>query len=102
MLTLGLLSNINTAYDHGVCLKWDVSSLKRLFRTATNKETNSQPSSILDAISAEGLFEAARLASPILPQYHPKQLIVLLNAGKTKRVKAILLHVLIALKVSHF
>lgn len=67
-------------------------------KTATNKETNSQPSSILDAISAEGLFEAARLASPILPQYHPKQLIVLLNAGKTKRVKAILLHVLIALK----
>ncbi|CAD6187487.1 unnamed protein product [Caenorhabditis auriculariae] len=53
---------------------------------------------ILHALSSEGLFEAARLSSPILPQYHPKQLIVLLNAGKTKRVKAILLHVLNALR----
>uniref|UniRef100_A0A0K0DNK0 Rav1p_C domain-containing protein n=1 Tax=Angiostrongylus cantonensis TaxID=6313 RepID=A0A0K0DNK0_ANGCA len=60
-----------------------------------NKDSNS---SVLEALSGEGLFETARLASPILPQYHPKQLIVLLNAGKTKRVKAILLNVLIALK----
>ncbi|WKY17140.1 hypothetical protein Q1695_001621 [Nippostrongylus brasiliensis] len=65
-------------------------------KTTTNKEARS--SSVLDVISAEGLFEAARLSSPILPQYHPKQLIVLLNAGRTKRVKAILLHVLISLK----
>lgn len=56
------------------------------------------PHAVLEAISGEGLFEAARLSSPILPQYHPKQLIVLLNAGRTKRVKAILLHVLNALK----
>lgn len=54
---------------------------------------------VLEAISEEGLFEAARLANPILPQYHPKQLIEMLNAGKTKRVKAILLHVLRTLKV---
>ncbi|KAK6030111.1 hypothetical protein OSTOST_03762, partial [Ostertagia ostertagi] len=53
---------------------------------------------VLTAHRAEGLFETARLASPILPQYHPKQLTVLLNAGRTKRVKAILRHVLIALK----
>ncbi|KAK6760766.1 hypothetical protein RB195_022003 [Necator americanus] len=77
------------------------SSKSRLFldlmnKTYSNKESNS--SMVLDALSGEGLFEAARLASPILPQYHPKQLIVLLNAGKTKRVKAILLHVLKALK----
>lgn len=54
---------------------------------------------VLEAISEEGLFEAARLANPILPQYHPKQLIEMLNSGKTKRVKAILLHVLRTLKV---
>nr|CDJ88019.1 CRE-RBC-1 protein [Haemonchus contortus] len=34
----------------------------------------------------------------MLPQYHPKQLTVLLNAGRTKRVKAILLNVLSALE----
>lgn len=55
---------------------------------------------ILDILTSEGVFEAARMCSPILPQYHPKQLIVLLNAGKKKRVKAILSHVLKCLKVS--
>ncbi|CAB3399146.1 unnamed protein product [Caenorhabditis bovis] len=53
---------------------------------------------VMEIIATEGAFEAAHLCSPILPQYHPKQLIVLLNAGKTKRVKAILLHVLTSLK----
>jgi len=43
-------------------------------------------------ISECGLFEAARLANPILPQYHPKQLMELLNFGKIRRVKAILSH----------
>uniref|UniRef100_A0A914ZRW3 RAVE complex protein Rav1 C-terminal domain-containing protein n=1 Tax=Parascaris univalens TaxID=6257 RepID=A0A914ZRW3_PARUN len=56
---------------------------------------------VLQAVSDEGLFEAARLASPILPQYHPKQLIELLNSGKTRKVKAILLHVLNCLKQSN-
>lgn len=55
---------------------------------------------VLEAFAQEGLFEAARLANPILPQYHPKQLIVLLNGGRTKRVKAILLHMLKSLKVT--
>lgn len=29
-----------------------------------------------------GLFEASRIACPVLPQYHPKQLMELLNSGK--------------------
>jgi hypothetical protein len=53
---------------------------------------------VLQLMVEEGLFEAVRLASPILPQYHPQQLIKMLNAGKTKRVKAILLHILRALR----
>uniref|UniRef100_A0A8R1HL41 WD_REPEATS_REGION domain-containing protein n=1 Tax=Caenorhabditis japonica TaxID=281687 RepID=A0A8R1HL41_CAEJA len=53
---------------------------------------------IVDILKSEGVFEAARLSSPILPQYHPKQLIVLLNAGKKQRVKAILGHILHTLK----
>lgn len=39
-----------------------------------------------------GLFEAARIACPVLPQYHPKQLMELLNSGKIRWVKAILAH----------
>ncbi|CAG0879339.1 unnamed protein product [Cyprideis torosa] len=39
-----------------------------------------------------GLFEASRIVCPILPQYHPKQLMELLNSGKIRRVKAILAH----------
>ena len=34
----------------------------------------------------------------MLPQYHPRQLMELMNAGKTRRVKAILLHVLYSLR----
>ena len=46
------------------------------------------------SIQDYGLFEAARLANPVLPQYHPKQLIELLNFGRIQRVKAILAHLL--------
>ena len=39
-----------------------------------------------------GIFEKSRALNPVLPQYHPKLLIGLLNFGKTARVKAILAH----------
>nr|XP_006818127.1 PREDICTED: Dmx-like 2 [Saccoglossus kowalevskii] len=39
-----------------------------------------------------GLFEAAQLVSPVLPQYHPNQLMELMKCGKINRVKAILAH----------
>lgn len=55
---------------------------------------------VLEAINDEELFEAARLANPQLPQYHPKQLIEMLNSGKTRRVKAILMHILLTLKAN--
>ncbi|XP_033123998.1 dmX-like protein 2 [Anneissia japonica] len=46
-----------------------------------------------EAVSYDcGLFETAYNASPVLPQYHPKQLMELLNCGKIRRVKAILAH----------
>ncbi|KRY70236.1 DmX-like protein 2 [Trichinella pseudospiralis] len=48
----------------------------------------------LRLVSFEGLFEAARVATPLLPQYHPRQLIELMKAGQTGMVQAILLHVL--------
>ncbi|XP_041373660.1 dmX-like protein 2 isoform X2 [Gigantopelta aegis] len=54
--------------------------------------SRSESLSSLSVIQDYGLFEAARQANPILPQYHPKQLMELLNFGKLKRVKAILAH----------
>ncbi|KAI6235649.1 hypothetical protein M3Y95_00074000 [Aphelenchoides besseyi] len=65
----------------------------------TTQQTNQNSGEeIMRIMMDEGIFEASRLANPILPQYHPQQLIKMLNAGKTKRVKAILLHVLRALR----
>lgn len=54
--------------------------------------TKSESTTSLSLISECGLFEASQQANPILPQYHPKQLMELLNFGKVKRVKAILAH----------
>ncbi|XP_067352042.1 dmX-like protein 2 isoform X6 [Channa argus] len=39
-----------------------------------------------------GLFEAAHSLSPTLPQYHPNQLLELMDLGKVRRAKAILAH----------
>lgn len=39
-----------------------------------------------------GLFEAAHMLCPPLPQYHPLQLLELMDLGKVRRAKAILSH----------
>nr|XP_054588314.1 dmX-like protein 2 isoform X3 [Nothobranchius furzeri] len=39
-----------------------------------------------------GLFEAAHCLSPTLPQYHPTQLLELMDLGRVRRAKAILAH----------
>ena len=39
-----------------------------------------------------GLFEGAAAISPVLPQFHPKHLMELMNFGKLRRVRAILHH----------
>nr|NVI77005.1 Rabconnectin-3A [Cucujiformia] len=46
----------------------------------------------IDYMPDYGLFEASRIACPVLPQYHPKQLMELLNSGRIRWVKAILAH----------
>lgn len=53
------------------------------------KKRGLDPASI-DYMPDYGLFEASRIACPVLPQYHPKQLMELLNSGKIRWVKAIL------------
>lgn len=57
-----------------------------------DKEIKNESATSMQLIQDCGLFEASRLANPVLPQYHPKQLIELLNFGKIRRVKAILAH----------
>ncbi len=47
---------------------------------------------ILDMIQDSGIFVYAASQFPTLPQYHPRQLLELMNSGKTNRVKAILMH----------
>ncbi|KAJ8249356.1 hypothetical protein GJAV_G00233900 [Gymnothorax javanicus] len=45
------------------------------------------------AVSQDGsLFEAAHSLSPTLPQYHPTQLLELMDLGRVRRAKAILSH----------
>ncbi|XP_054286224.1 dmX-like protein 2 isoform X3 [Macrosteles quadrilineatus] len=52
-----------------------------------------EPANTMDSYMPDyGLFEASRIACPVLPQYHPKQLMELLNSGKIRWVKAILAH----------
>ncbi|OQR78759.1 dmX protein 2 [Tropilaelaps mercedesae] len=54
--------------------------------------------SVKELLPDFGLFETSRLACPVLPQYHPKQLMELLAFGKIKRVRAILAHLVRCLK----
>ncbi|KAK9710405.1 RAVE protein 1 C terminal [Popillia japonica] len=61
-------------------------NLQLLDRKRISKEVD------LDYMPDYGLFEASRIACPVLPQYHPKQLMELLNSGKIRWVKAILSH----------
>jgi len=74
------------------------ASVGRASISAENTSTAIKKSDSIDSFRAAirdcGLFEAARRASPCLPQYHPRQLIELLNFGKIRRVKAILAHLL--------
>ena len=68
--------------------------------STASASTQSKASVDLSALSQLpdfGIFEASRLACPVLPQYHPKQLMELLAFGKIQRVKAILNHLVISL-----
>ncbi|XP_058830024.1 dmX-like protein 2 isoform X2 [Topomyia yanbarensis] len=62
------------------------------YSTSQLNAGNEQHLPIHDYLTDYGLFEASRIACPVLPQYHPKQLMELLNSGKIRWVKAILAH----------
>ena len=62
-----------------------------------NRQVDPQRESVLCELPDFGIFEASRLACPVLPQYHPKQLMELLSFGKIHRVRAILRHLCMSL-----
>ncbi|CAG9822471.1 unnamed protein product [Phaedon cochleariae] len=64
-----------------------------------DRKRNREPN--LDYMPDYGLFEASRIACPVLPQYHPKQLMELLNSGKISWVKAILSHLVKCIGGNH-
>lgn len=52
-------------------------------RKSTKEIITSPTVSLLqDCLPSYGLFEASQIACPVLPQYHPQQLMELLNSGK--------------------
>ncbi|XP_040852610.1 dmX-like protein 1 isoform X6 [Ochotona curzoniae] len=64
-------------------------SMTSLAQKICGKRTASDPSVDMED---SGLFEAAHVLSPTLPQYHPLQLLELMDLGKVRRAKAILSH----------
>ncbi|XP_042528430.1 dmX-like protein 1 isoform X1 [Dipodomys spectabilis] len=64
-------------------------SMTSLAQKICGKKTALDPSVDMED---SGLFEAAHALSPTLPQYHPLQLLELMDLGKVRRAKAILSH----------
>ena len=64
-------------------------SMTSLAQKICGKKTALDPSVDMED---SGLFEAAHVLSPTLPQYHPLQLLELMDLGKVRRAKAILSH----------
>lgn len=64
-------------------------SMTSLAQKICGKKTAFDPSVDMED---SGLFEAAHVLSPTLPQYHPLQLLELMDLGRVRRAKAILSH----------
>lgn len=95
-------SNLNK--NKGFKISPSVANMKlapSVANLAGRAEGKEEAASSLYMIQDCGLFEAARLANPVLPQYHPKQLIELLNFGRIRRVKAILAHLVRCISGKH-
>ncbi|KAM6034285.1 dmX-like protein 1 isoform 4-T4 [Chlamydotis macqueenii] len=68
-------------------------TLTRSMTSLAQKLSGKRPACDLSTeMEDSGLFEAAHTLSPILPQYHPYQLLELMDLGKVRRAKAILSH----------
>ncbi|CAN0074622.1 unnamed protein product [Lampetra planeri] len=88
--------NLRQAAQFGGAKKQPLPSRKSLSKcpTALRPLLHEQnPALVLpEAVRGCGLFEAAEVLSPTLPQYHPLQLSGLLDLGRVRQVRAVLAH----------
>lgn len=88
--SMPLMSKVSTA---NLQLLSKDNKKKVIGSSSTNVQNTSDVGNINeDYMTDFGLFQASRIACPVLPQYHPKQLMELLNCGKIRWVKSILAH----------
>uniref|UniRef100_A0A5F8HIB8 Dmx like 2 n=1 Tax=Monodelphis domestica TaxID=13616 RepID=A0A5F8HIB8_MONDO len=79
----------DSAVDSLMPSKYSMVSRKSIIEgTVITDDVFGKPTVVQDG----GLFEAAHILSPTLPQYHPTQLLELMDLGKVRRAKAILSH----------
>ena len=91
----GHLKAISTQHQQSLSSAMSVVNVIHGFRMG---RPSTDPTA-LEILKSEGLFDSTALTSAqLLPQYHPVQLVGMLNAGKIQRVRAILLNVLRAVR----
>lgn len=92
MPTLSRISSLNLQMFNQPEVKKKKGIVGSASQGSVPQITATEQLQIHDYMPDYGLFEASRIACPVLPQYHPKQLMELLNSGKIRWVKAILAH----------
>ncbi|THD24695.1 hypothetical protein D915_004581 [Fasciola hepatica] len=70
-------------------IKSETTAGKVISTGAISSQMESTEQSLLDNL---GLFESIQVFNPVLPQFHPRQLLEWMNLGHIRRVKAILAH----------
>lgn len=90
----GSLNSLSTALkQEGLSLQPSKKTLTRSMTSLAQKLSGKRTMYDLPAEMEDyGLFEAAHHLFPTLPQYHPVQLLELMDLGKVRRAKAILSH----------
>uniref|UniRef100_A0A5K4ELX7 Rabconnectin-related n=1 Tax=Schistosoma mansoni TaxID=6183 RepID=A0A5K4ELX7_SCHMA len=98
------LSNLHVTSNNTTNTTSDISDNFKITRKMSQIDLNRASGGGLDVKSSEqllkdvellsnlGLFEAIQIVNPILPQFHPRQLLEWMNLGHLRRIKAILAH----------
>ncbi|XP_074055713.1 dmX-like protein 1 isoform X6 [Macrotis lagotis] len=91
--TPSIISLMKPSNSSGSGLQPPKKTLTRSMTSLAQKICGKKTAFDLDMdLEDSGLFEAAHALSPTLPQYHPLQLLELMDLGKVRRAKAILSH----------
>ncbi|MGH0182408.1 UNVERIFIED_CONTAM: hypothetical protein FKN15_021343, partial [Acipenser sinensis] len=91
--TTSLITSIRQGHANGVNQKPAKKTLTRSMTSLAQKLSGKKTMYDLPVeMEDNGLFEAAHDLFPTLPQYHPVQLMELMDLGKVRRAKAILSH----------